>query len=190
MIRRLLRLFATKTVRVASDELTVTDELHVWDAEDHGPELTATEQAIIDQLRARPLPEPDEDALRRIRDQLVADIQAGVAQPRPVTPLDMPTLADDRRARQVTARAVVDRRDEPVDWVREGDRWVPAPAPDAVPVPDGERPSPLTADELEAEIAAYEAGAAERARRAGYLGIWPAAPAAAGIARYETGGTR
>lgn len=141
------------------------------------PKPTPDDQALIEQLRNVPLPEvtPEmrERAMARFRasvegpahDEFAAYRGIVTAAPEPVT-----TGHD-------TAESLLDEIRRTWDAL---DRAAAAEEPRLVS--DRYRPSPLTADELDAEVAAYEAGAAERARRAGFT--WPTNPAPAGTARY------
>lgn len=158
-------------------------EHQILDSEDHGHEPTDIEQQIIDNLRATPLeitPEMRDRAIARHAAEFPANPVAG----RPATPaqfarqvaafrrqyLDEPDPSS--RERQVNARAVIETRP-------------PLPGEDVAPAyHDFERPTPLTADELDADIAAYETAAADRFRHAGVT--WPTNPASVGIARYDS----
>jgi hypothetical protein len=143
------------------------DAPKVVDCEDHDDTPSPTEQAIIDQLRAFPMPEVTDEERERARARYLAAIQAG-RLPMP-TPAEVRVMFRPGRERQADARDAVDTRP-------------PFPGDDQ-PYHDFERPSPLSADELAAEVAAYEAAAAERFRRAGVT--WPTNPASVGIARYD-----
>jgi hypothetical protein len=163
--------------------LTDPDAPKVVDCEDHDDTPSPTEQAIIDQLRATPLRLEVTDEMRaRAARRFEEEFGVPVAG-RPATP--------EQFARQVAAfrrqylnEPVPSSRERQTDARDTVDTRAAFPAElENPPYHDFERPSPLTADELAADVAAYEAAAAERARHAGVT--WPTNPATVGIARYD-----
>lgn len=180
VIRRLLRLFASRTVTVHTSELagaTVVDETHQWavvDAEDHGPERTSTEELMLANQQVRAAAREQIARVHGVDPVLLVCTVAGCGC--------RDVVADDAHRR--AGGAIGGTRppfpgDEPQRWVWEGNRWRPVTAEELASVADWQRQALFTADELAADVAAYEAGAADRARRAGLSHLWPAAPAPA-----------
>lgn len=81
------------------------------------------------------------------------------------------SAATAAQMRRVHARAVVESRP-------------PRPGEEEPALNVSDHTSPLTADQLDAEIANYEKAAADRFRHAGVT--WPTNPATVGIARYDS----
>lgn len=150
-------------------------QARVVDCEDHDEQPSPEEEQMLAQV-----PPIDPEAAARMRGEIVAAFAAEAAL-RAGRRADAARLGRacaqaeaalrPGRVRQVDARSVVDSRPATLAELQ------------TPPYHDFERPSPLSADELAAEVAAYEAAAAERFRRAGIT--WPTNPATVGIARYD-----